>query len=76
MIKLSKGNKNYYLTRENGQLVFSKNIKVRNKSDVKEGKKTAKKEVYKIRVGFDPLPDESDLPVFEFLITKWKAENE
>lgn len=76
MIKFSKGSKNYYLTSENGQLVFIKNIKVRNKNDVKEGRKTAKKEVYKIRVGLDSLPDESDLSIFESLIAEWKTENE
>lgn len=76
MIKLSKGSKNYYLTSESGQLVFIKNIKVRNKNDVKEGRKTAKKIVYKIRVGIDPLPEQSDLNIFESMLNKWKVENE
>ena len=65
MIKLSKGSKNYYLTRENGQLVFIKNIKVRNKNDVKDGNKTAKKQVYKIIVGIDLLPDEADRSILK-----------
>lgn len=43
MIKLSKGSKNYYLIRENGDLIFIKNIKVRNNRDIKNGKNTAKK---------------------------------
>ncbi|KKY64510.1 hypothetical protein [Morganella morganii] len=76
MIKFSKGSKNYYLTSENGQLVFIKNIKVRNKRDVKQGNKTAKKQVYKIRVGTDPLPDKSDLPVLELLLSRRRNENE
>lgn len=76
MIKLSKGSKNYYLTRENGQLVFIKNIKVRNKNDVKEGNKTAKKQVYTIRVGIDSLPDEADLIIYNSMVAQWKNENE
>lgn len=76
MIKFSKGSKNYYLTSESGQLVFIKNIKVRNKNDVKDGGKTAKKEVYKIRVGLDSLPDESDLSIFESLIAEWETKSE
>ncbi|MEX9225603.1 hypothetical protein AB7Z61_20275 [Providencia rettgeri] len=76
MIKLSKGSKNYYLTRENGKLVFIKNIKVRNKNDVKEGNKTAKKQVYKIRVGIDSLPDEADLIIYNNMLAQWKNENE
>ncbi|ENN8378737.1 hypothetical protein ACAX46_004204 [Providencia rettgeri] len=76
MVKLSKGSKNYYLTRENGQLVFIKNIKVRNKNDVKEGNKTAKKQVYKVRVGIDPLPDEADLIIYNNMLAQWKNENE
>lgn len=76
MIKLSKGSKNYYLTRENRQLVFIKNIKVRNKNDVKEGNKTAKKQVYTIRVGIDSLPDEADLIIYNSMVAQWKNENE
>lgn len=76
MIKFSKGSKNYYLTSENGRLVFIKNIKVRNKCDVKQGNKTAKKQVYKIRVGTDPLPDKSDLSVLELLLSRRRNENE
>lgn len=71
MIKLSKGSKNYYLTCENGQLVFIKNIKVRNKNDVKDGNKTAKKQVYKIRVGFDLLPNEADSLILKNMLEKW-----
>lgn len=76
MIKLSKGNKNYYLTRENGQLVFLKNIKVRNKNDVKDGNKTAKKQVYKIIIGVDLLPDEADSPILKSMLEQWENENE
>lgn len=76
MIKLSKGSKNYYLTRENGQLVFIKNIKVRNKNDVKDGNKTAKKQVYKIIVGIDLLPDEADRSIFKSMLEQWKSEYE
>lgn len=75
MIKLSKGSKNYYLTRENGQLVFIKNIKVRNKNDVKEGNKTAKKQVYKIIVGVDLLPDEVDSTILKNMLEKWECKN-
>ncbi|UHD51784.1 helix-turn-helix domain-containing protein (plasmid) [Proteus mirabilis] len=73
MIKLSKGSKNYYLTRENGQLVFIKNIKVRNKNDVKDGNKTAKKQVYKIIVGIDLLPDEADRSILKSMLEQWKV---
>ena len=76
MIKLSKGSKNYYLTRENGQLVFIKNIKVRNKNDVKDGNKTAKKQVYKIIVGIDLLPDEADRSILKSMLEQWKSEYE
>ncbi len=76
MIKLSKGSKNYYLTRENGQLVFIKNIKVRNKNDVKDGNKTAKKQVYKIIIGVDLLPDEADRPILKNMLEQWKNEHE
>lgn len=76
MIKLSKGSKNYYLTRENGQLVFIKNIKVRNKNDVKDGNKTAKKQVYKIIIGIDELPDEADSPILNNMLEQWKSEYE
>lgn len=76
MIKLSKGSKNYYLTRENGQLVFSKNIKVRNKNDVKDGNKTAKKQVYKIIVGVDLLPDEVDSTILKNMLEQWENEHE
>ncbi|MEQ5394088.1 hypothetical protein ABN236_18645 [Proteus sp. fly-1013] len=76
MIKLSKGSKNYYLTRENGQLVFSKNIKVRNKNDVKDGNKTAKKQVYKIIIGIDLLPDEADNLILKNMLQQWKNEYE
>lgn len=76
MIKLSKGSKNYYLTRENGQLVFIKNIKVRNKNDVKDGNKTAKKQVYKIIVGIDLLPDEADRFILKSMLEQWKSEYE
>lgn len=76
MSKLSKGSKNYYLTRENGQLVFIKNIKVRNKNDVKDGNKTAKKQVYKIIVGIDLLPDEADRSILKSMLEQWKSEYE
>lgn len=76
MIKLSKGSKNYYLTRENGQLVFIKNIKVRNKNDVKNGNKTAKKQVYKIIVGVDLLPDEVDSTILKNMLEQWENEHE
>lgn len=76
MIKLSKGSKNYYLTRENGQLIFIKNIKVRNKNDVKDGNKTAKKQVYKIIVGIDLLPDEADRSILKSMLEQWKSEYE
>ncbi|MBQ0303625.1 hypothetical protein J7T22_12035 [Proteus mirabilis] len=76
MIKFSKGSKNYYLTRENGQLVFIKNIKVRNKNDVKDGNKTAKKQVYKIIVGIDLLPDEADRSILKSMLEQWKSEYE
>lgn len=72
MIKLSKGNKNYYLTCENGQLIFTKNIKVRNKIDVKDGKKTAKIQAYKIKVGIDLLPDSNDLECYNKLLSDWR----
>ncbi|MEX9896986.1 hypothetical protein AB7W86_20735 [Providencia rettgeri] len=76
MVKLSKGSKNYYLTRENGQLVFIKNIKVRNKNDVKDGNKTAKKQMYKIIVGIDLLPDEADRSILKSMLEQWKSEYE
>lgn len=78
MIKLSKGSKNYYLTRENGQLAFSKNIKVRNRNDVKNGNKTAKKQVYKIIVGVDLLPyeDEEDRHILKNMLEQWEKEHE
>lgn len=76
MIKLSKGSKNYYLTRENGQLVFSKNIKVRNKTEVKDGNKTAKKQVYKIIIGVDLLPNEADRSILKNMLQQWKNEYE